>query len=237
MELVVTRAGWASVVAEGCGPLGPTMNDAGEIAFRGMTSEGAPAVFLWSGECLRVVASAGEEYAGFQGLPVTRSADEVVFRADLPGGGQSIRLWRGGEVRVVAETGGRFASLANFPSVNRGGAVAFAAIDGGGRSGVYVARRGAEPECVQSGDGFESLRGALIDGAGRVVVIGTPTRGRLGVHRASGRVIGIGDTHGGSEVVDFALNPVSVNSSGELAIRIRLADGTEHMLANAFPNK
>jgi hypothetical protein len=34
----------------------------------------------------------------------------------------------------------------------------------------------------------------------------------------------------GSSVVELALNPVSLNDAEQLAIRLRLADGTQHIV-------
>jgi hypothetical protein len=82
---------------------------------------------------------------------------------------------------------------------------------------------------------FESFRGALINGAGTIVFYATPRGGTLGVFTTQGasqssnheRVVGIGDTLFGSPVKDFALNPVSLNEAGQIAIRILLEDGKQ----------
>jgi hypothetical protein len=44
------------------------------------------------------------------------------------------------------------------------------------------------------------------------------------------RVLGVGDRLHGATVVDFALNPVSVNARGQLAIRVALDDGRQFIV-------
>ncbi len=184
------------------GPLGPTMNDEGVIAFRA-----GGAIWKWQEGAVRQVAAPDE----YHGLPVVNAAGAVCYR------GQS-GIWMDG--RLVVPNGDQFGELGRFPSVNDDGVIAFAAT-----TGVYMMSGGAIVTVVS--DGFESYRGALVDGSGGVVFYATPIGGTLGVYRGAERLIGIGDKAFGSEVVEFALNPVSINRHGQLAIRVALAEGRQ----------
>src|SRR5262249_4310803 len=82
---------------------------------------------------------------------------------------------------------------------------------------------------VGANGAFEGFRGALVNRAGLVAFSATPRGGRLGVYAGADpvadRIIALGDPLLGSVVAAFALNPVSVNEAGQLAVRVSLADG------------
>jgi hypothetical protein len=89
--------------------------------------------------------------------------------------------------------------------------------------------------CVVDAEaGFESFRGVLINNTGPVAFYATPVGGQLGIYTGPDplrhRVLGLGDTLFGATVADFALNPVSVNEAGQLAIRVALDDGRQFIL-------
>jgi hypothetical protein len=75
---------------------------------------------------------------------------------------------------------------------------------------------------------FGSFRGALINRTGTILWCATPRGGELGIYTGpdpvADRIVSIGDPWFGSTVTDFALNPVSVNDAGQVAIRVRLAN-------------
>lgn len=198
------------------GPLGPTTNAAGQVAFRA-----GAGVFRTTGDHIVQIADG----ATFHGLPVLRDDGAVVFRADREGT-SGIYLGDGDTLRTLVDTWGPFAALGLFPSADHD-SVAFAAMLRGGGSGVFVVRAGRVVAIADTTDGFESFRGALIDGEGRVVFFATPVGGELGVYAGGERLIGVGDTRFGAPVTELALNPVSINAGGQLAIRLRLADGRQ----------
>jgi hypothetical protein len=218
----------------GIGPLGPTMNERGEVAFRGALADGRAGIHLRRGtECVPIAAT-GEDYLGFEGLPVVNNHGQVVFRADLQDGRQGIFIHEGGRCSAVAKTGDDLAEIARFPVVNDQGTVAFAAVRKSGEPGIFAATAGSTSCLVDATAGFESFRGVLINNAGAVAFYGTPAGGTLGIHSGPDplrdRLFGLGDTLFGGTVVDFALNPVSVNERGQLAIRVALGDGRQFIL-------
>lgn len=228
------------VRAEGClrqvspkgllvGPLGPTINASGSIAFRAIRA-GKPGVYVAAkGECM-LVAEVGERFACFHGLPVVRECGDVAFRADLVDGRQGVYLWDGTEVSAVAESGDAWTSLGSFPSANEESLV-FAASTSSG-SGVFVSTDGAIRPYVQ---GAGQFRGALIAASGRVVHFVTPVDGQLAVYEGAQKVLGIGDGWLGSSISEFALNSVSISPSGRLAIRVRLQDGRQVIVRSLGP--
>jgi hypothetical protein len=215
------------------GPLGPTMNEAGSVAFRGKRPPAIDGVFVGDDAGVRTVADTRDGYRQFDGLPVVDERGSVVFRADREDGVQGIYACRGRDIQTVAETGDTFETLSLFPSTNDRGTVAFAATVGGQGAAIVTADEGRITVAETEG-AFESFRGALIDGRGAVVFLGTPRRGNLGLFTGpdpdADRILGIGDDLLGSTVTDFAANPVSINAGGQLAVRVSLADGREVIL-------
>ena len=215
------------------GPLGPTMNETGAVAFRGTTAQSGPGIYVADGDRLTTVAAAGAgRFSGFEGLPVILADGRVVFRADRGPHRHSIHLWApDGRERIVAETGDRFSELGRFPHANARGDVVFDARPQQGRAGIFRAREGEITPVVDTTAGFEEFRGALVDDAGRVVFYATPTGGTLAIHRSENgvhaRVVGLGDELAGSPIIDLALNPVSFNNTGQIALRLKLADGRQ----------
>ena len=159
----------------------------------------------------------------------------VVFRADRKDGVQGIYAAAPRSVQPVTETGEAFETLGHFPSANEGGTVAFAATLPSDDGGIFVVDDGRIATILETDDrGFESCRGALITNGGAVVSIATPVGGGLGLFfgpdPVADRILACGDPLLASTVENLAANPVSVNSAGELAVRVRLEDGRQLIL-------
>jgi hypothetical protein len=221
LETLAATPDFASI-----GPLGPTINEAGAVAFRADAREGVSGVFVADGAGVRTVADTAGPWSEFHGLPVVADDGTVVFRADREDGVEGIYAG----AAVVAETGDRFATLARFPSTDGRGAVAFAATRRAGGGGIYVAREGRIEPVVEDG-GFESFRGALVAASGAVLWLATPHGGSLGLYSPAGRILGPGDPLLGSTVAELVANPVSIDSAGRVAIRAGLADRRQAILA------
>lgn len=214
------------------GPLGPTMNDSGAIAFRATSATGRAGIYVAAAGSLVRVAETDERFGTFDGLPVILGDGSVVFRANHVDGTQGIHLWRpGGGTTSVVTTGERFVELGRFPDANARGTVVFTATQRDGSSGVFTAKDGGIEPAIESAREFESFRGALIDDDGRIVFHATPGGGMLGIHALDTagprRLIGLRDEFGTCPLTDFALNPVSLNNAGQVALRLKLADGRQ----------
>lgn len=229
--VVAVQGGRVRTLAPAAGPLGPTINAAGSIAFRAPIPSGGEGIYRADSRSITPIAETGPLYSAFHGLPVIDDAGRVLFRADLTSAGQAVVLGDGESQRTIAATGDVFSALAPFPAISDAGLVVFAASLRAGGSGVFAASDGSIDTIVDSRAPFESFRGALADGRASVVFFATPRDGRLGVFRGpdprSDRILAIGDTLAGSVITEFALNPVSINHSGQLAIRVRLADSRQ----------
>lgn len=221
-------------VARTHGPLGPTMNDAGTVAFRADLEDGRSGIYTGNGGTITTIAETGDVLSGFHGLPVIDRRGAVAFRADLTTGGERICVGDGGSLTTIAETGDVFAGLGRFPSVNAEGAVAFCATLEDGGSGIFVASSEGTVQLLDTSGRFESVRGVLLDTTRKIVFYATPREGSLGVFSgpdpATDRVIGLGAPLFDSTIVDFALNPVSINDVGQLAIRVKLANDDQWIL-------
>ena len=232
--LVLVRGGQVLTIAENAGPLGPTMNDSGIVAFRAESEVRAAASSRATRAESTAIAETGDDFSAFHGLPVINGGGAVVFRADRTTGGQGIYVGDGGPLARVVETGEVFGGLGQFPIMNDAGTVAFCATLHDGRSGIFMASAGEIVAVLDSSGSFESFRGVLLDEAGRLVFYATPRGGELGVFTgpdpATDCLIQLGAPLLGSTLVDFALNPVSVNNAGQVAIRVKLATGLQLVL-------
>lgn len=227
------RAHHAPEIVE-MGPRGPVMNGAGCALFCARLRTGEQAIYAAEAGALRRIAVANARLRAFPGLPVVNRAGDAVFAADLASGGRTILLQRGETLTTVAETGGEFAELSAFPSLDDSGRVAFTARLSSDVTGVFL-WTGGETRALADGSGpFESFRSVLLHGESGLILCATPRGGRLGVYRGADpgapRILGLGDAFEGSTVADFALNAVSVNAAGQLALRLRLENGRQLIL-------
>lgn len=232
--VILTRRGEAVELSHSNGFLGPTMNESGAVAFR-IDEEGRIGVFVAREGRVIQIAGAADRFAAFRGLPVINASDAVAFRADLRSGGKGIYVGDGRSIASVVETGEEFTDLNDFPDANNSGEIAFCATLRSGVSGVFIAHDGEITKAADtSGDRFQSFRSALVNNAGKTVFCAVPTGGTLGIFTGpdpvSDHVLSIGAPLFGSVIADFALNPVSFNDAGQLAIRVRLEDGRQFVL-------
>lgn len=219
---------------EAIGPLGPTMNEAGMVAFRADRTPAVSCIFAGDGDAVATIADTEGSWSRFHGLPVINKGGTVVFRADRRDGVQGIYAGGAGSIRTVAETGDVFETLARFPSVDDDGTVAFAATLKAGGAGIFTVDEQRNTAVIDKDGAFESYRGVLIAGGGAVVRIATPRGGSLGLFAGpdpeADQILALGDPLLGSAVADFASNPVSVNASGQVAVRASLTDGRQFVL-------
>jgi hypothetical protein len=232
--VVVARDAELRILAENAGPLGPTMDEDGTVAFRAGLESGDSGVFAGSGSRVTTIATTGSVLNGFHGLPVISRGGSVLFCADRAAGGRGIYLGDGESPTAIVETDEYFAKLGHFPTRNWSGTVAFVAALHGGESGVFTTTSRQITTVIDTSSAFESFRGVLLDKAGTVVFYATPRGGELGVFSGPDpkrdRILGVGASLYGSTVADFALNPVSINDLGQIAIRVKLANDLQLVL-------
>jgi hypothetical protein len=218
----------------GIGPLGPTMNEHDDVAIRGTAEGGQACIRVRRGDRFHAIAEAGDQFRAFEGLPVVSNDGQVVFRADLADGQQGIFVHRNGQCGAIVSTGSDFEEIARFPIMNDRGVVAFAGKRRSGAWGIFTAGPTGLACVVDAEAGFESFRGVLVNNTGPVAFYGVPAGGHLGIYTGPDplrhRLLGLGDTLSDATVVDFALNPVSINEPGQLAIRVALDDGRRFIL-------
>ena len=214
------------------GPLGPTINQAGAVAFRAQSTAGRAGIYLAGRGAVTRIAETGEQFSSFDGLPLVLDGGDVVFRATHVDGSEAVHRWHAGlPPECIAATGTHFSQLGRFPSANALGTVVVTASRADGTHLLLRASAGRVDTLLESGRAFESFRGACVDDAGRIALLATPTGGELAVYAMDGdtprRVIGLRDDFGTCALTDFAINPVSFNSVGQIALRLRLADGRQ----------
>lgn len=233
--LWLASEGGCTCLATGCGPLGPTMDASGSIAFRTIGARGQ-GVGVWDGSRARSLDESGPGTLGLEGLPVV-AGGRVAWRVTLAGEAHAIRLWDGRSLATVATTGDQFAAIARFPMMDRAGRIVFGARSRSGADGLYVWDSGSTRRVAGSDGRFESIRGGLISDRGTLLLIGTPRAGGLGVFTdelGASAIVQVGAPLDGSPVEEFAVNAVSVNASDQVAIRATLADGRQ-VIARSDP--
>jgi len=232
--VVLVRDGRISTLVGNAGPLGPTINEHGTMAYRTGAESEATGIFTRSDGLVTPIAATGEVFSAFLGLPVINGRGRVAFRADLASGGQGVYTGDGGPPVVVAQTGRIFSDLGQFPVMDDAGSVAFCASLAGGGSGVFVASAGDIETIIDTSGAFESFRGVLLAEEGGLIFYATPRGGKLGVFCGPDPerdcLLSVGAPFLGSTVVDFALNPVSINRVGQIAIRVKLANNEQFVL-------
>ncbi len=238
--LLLSHGGEITAVADSVGPLGPTMNDQGVIAFRRELRDGQSGIFAAYGDTIISVAETTGLFSGFHGLPVINRSGAVVFRADRKDGRQGIYVCSAGPKRArgtlstIVETGDIFRDLSYFPTMNDAGTVAFCTTAKAGGSGIFAATEGRITTVLDTSGPFESFRGVLLNNSDRIVFSATPRGGVLGVFTGPDPVSDclflVGAPLYGSTVDDFALNPVSFNDAGQIALRVSLTDQRQFVL-------
>ena len=211
------------------GPLGPTINALGHIAFRAYNSFGNPLIAMTQHDDIKVIAQVDEFFHGFQGLPVINRHSQVVFRADLQDGTQGIFLYDQGHLKECVRTGNIFTQLGRFPDLNDQGNVLFSGVKKSGKSGLYKSDDLNITTIVESA--HFHVRGGLINNHDQYLIFGQTPGEPLGLYTGSNlsqsNVLTIGDSFENSFIAEFALNSVSFNSQGKYVLRIALEDSRE----------
>lgn len=215
------------------GPLGPTLNAKDTVAFRAVQAGQAGIFKAATANSLTEIAKTGSFFKAFQGLPVLNKDGDVLFRADLENRQAGLFYWRNSEVFPLLLTGERFQQLGAFPAWNNAGSVVFAATLHTGESGIFRLNANQPSETVQavlsSACGMEHFRGALINDAEDIIYFASSPKGGLGLFTgpdpAKDKLLSIGDSWQMAQVTEFALNAVSFNHQGQIALRIKLSNG------------
>lgn len=204
------------------GPLGPTINRGGNIAFRA-TRNGAPGIFALMGETIVEIALGRGEYQCFHGIPVINDHNEVVYRADRTDGSEVIVKWRGDRQHLIADTRKNPGSLNKFPSLNNHGEVACTSEDS-----LFISDNKSVKKQIRV-EG--TLRGALIDDNSHILYFATPRNAPLTIFDELHRpLLAIGDEFQNGTIDEFALNSASINRRGDFALRIMLTDGRQFIV-------
>ena len=123
--LLGARDGAIVELNDAAGPLGPTVNAEGTIAFRAPLSAGGEGVFMIRAGVVSTVAETIDRFAAFHGLPVIDGGGRTLFRADDRNGREGIYVHDGNRLEPVVETGDRFGRLGLFPFAHDAAVIVF----------------------------------------------------------------------------------------------------------------
>lgn len=216
------------------GPLGPSINEHDVVAFRSYTPSGQNGIYSSDGDAVTQIALSGETWADFAGIPVISETGTVAFRADTASNGSGLYTGDGKTLSSVAEVGVRFRDLVVHPGILDMATVTFGALLTSNGSGIFTSVEGELRQVMDTGNHFECFRSALFDEVGRIVFVAIPKGGQLGIFTGpdpeKDRILGIGDPLFDSTIATMALNPVSINKAGQLAIRVCLTNERQYIL-------
>ncbi len=216
-------------------PMGPTMNDRGDVAFRADLVDGGSGMYLSRPDGVQVVVET-PDLASLDGLPVVDPEGDVVVRvADHSQVGSVLRVAQGRRTPVFTD-GDELAQLGRFPMIASDGGVGVAA-ERRGRGWTYVIERGGVQRDVMPAGTYGFVRGGLLVRGGVLAVYVTPHGGAPTVLASpDGDVLfALGGSFLGATITDYALNPVSGTDAGWIAARISLSDGREVIARTVEP--
>jgi hypothetical protein len=170
----------------GIGPLGPTMNESGGVAFRFTSAQGLASIGVWQDGHWRSTAQIGTQ-AGHQTSTPTANTSGVVTRPSQPIGGDARP-----DASNAAASSVRFSAFDGLPVVNAAGDVAFRADRSDGLQGVFLARGGQTPvPVITTGSEISALaRFTILNDRGQIAFAATMADGEP--------VLFFGDARGGS---------------------------------------
>jgi len=217
----------------------PDVNASGVVSFGGQPDSGSglgsKGIFTSSDDVsYTTVANIDGDFYDFLGnLGRTSVNDQgmVTFKFIYDAMGGGIAKGDGGATTVVADTLGSYAGF-SWPSINGAGAVSFIAQYDAGGSAIVVNSGGSDMVVADtSGPYFTFLdEVAPINSAGDVVFLAVLDAGGVGLFTGPDQVedciIKTGDVLAGSTVVELRLGADSINDSGQVVFKAKLADGT-----------
>ena len=197
----------------------PTINDAGTVAFRGVTDAGDEEIFTGDGRTLTLIASAHTP-SGFNRNPVINNSGTIAFGGVIDGV-FGIFTSKNGTLTTIADNSSFFTpAFQSPPSINNKGTVAFgAAHEEGGitERGIFI-NSGASSEAIADTSGiFSGLNFPVINNKGMVAFWASLDDGGTGIFlHKKGAITTVADTDDG--FLGFYL-VVSLNSKGNVAFR------------------
>ncbi|MFN8670936.1 MAG: choice-of-anchor tandem repeat NxxGxxAF-containing protein [Candidatus Sericytochromatia bacterium] len=205
------------------GPLGPTINEKNLVSFRA-TYNGIEAIYYGSINKSILIADNKDFFKSFHGLPVINDNNEIAFRTTLKNNREAIYLHKNNENICLVDTTNNFSSISSFISLNNFGEVIFAGKLKNGEENIFIYKNG-NIEALFYNKMFDSFRGALINNNRNIIFYATTKNEGLGVFAYNNneiiKIISFEEKLFNAPVIDFALNPVSLNDKGEIVLRIK----------------
>ncbi|WAC73053.1 hypothetical protein OU995_26695 [Roseateles sp. SL47] len=170
----------------GIGPLGPTMNESGGVAFRFTSAQGLASIGVWQDGHWRSTAQIGTQAVPLTSTPTANTSDAAT-RPSQPIDGDA-----GPDASNAGASNVRFSAFDGLPVVNAAGDVAFRADRSDGLQGVFLARGGQTPvPIITTGGEISALaRFTILNDLGQIAFAATTADGEPALF--------FGDARGGS---------------------------------------
>lgn len=219
----------------------PHVNNNGTVVFRaGLNPFGTQlALYTGNGGPLTLIADTATLPGSAFLYPAINNKDVVAFTADLGGGGRAIFTSDGGSLTRLYDTT-QFPFISSSSGLSDDGRVIFLARFGPEHNGVAIGDGGPIVIVGERTDGLTDFIAApVINNNGEVVYAAGPGI-YTGLDRELDRILRIGDTLFGEEVIGFGLGQgEGLNDDGQVTFRVRLRNplsgATREIIVRADP--
>lgn len=214
------------------GPLGPTINEKGIVAFRA-TVDNIASIFIGEKNKSELIASTKNIFNNFHGIPVINDFNQVIFRTTLKNGLDAIYLYQDSKLTCIVDTSNDFISIGYFPSINNLGQIIFSGELKNGEKSIFLYQDKTIKKII-SDEIFESFRGGIINNKGDIIFYATIIGKKLGIFVYKNdevkEIATFEEKMLDFKVVDLALNAVSLNDKGEVVLRIKDEKGIHRIV-------
>lgn len=225
-----TRIADSSTLFDPFGFTAPSLNNNGEVAFRGQSIGGESGIFRGSGGALTTIALDTTGFNFLGRFPSINDSGAVAFAATLSDGSEGIFRGAGGALTTIASTTGNPINFfAFFPSLNNSGAVAFQAERQDFTNVLYVGSGGAlttvSDPASPSNPFVGSFGGPSLNDNGQIAFGDQLKTGENGIFLSSGGTFKtIADDSGPLQGFD---DRPSLNDNGQVAFLGSLDTGSQ----------
>jgi hypothetical protein len=206
----------------------PSINDVGTVAFGAYPDTGGFGIFTANGDELTTITLTSTPGSGAFGSFNINNDGTVVFLSRSIEGVESLSTSKNGIISTIADSNGPFSFFLDA-SLNDLGTVAFSALLDTGGGGVFTSNGETVTTIVDSSSGFSFVSTTSINNNGTVAFLGSvdgENRGIfIGTDPVADKVIAIGDSLFGSEVLQLSFSPNGLNNSNQLAFGAYFSDG------------
>ena len=193
----------------------PSLNDAGQVAFRARLGGGQQGIFVGNGGLVTTIADTSGAFDTLRD-PSINATGQVGFRAFLDGGGEGLFIGSGGPTTPLYDNSGTFFSFRD-PILNASGTGAFHGRVNPRGGGIFTGNGGPETAVARTTGPYEDFGNPHLNESGQVVFFARRDNGVVGIYTGPDPVANrIADESG--PFLGFGDGP-TINDAGLVAFR------------------